>query len=81
MPKTGGGEDRQTSTHSTTLSDKRFEMFWGAYLKKIGDVYPERLPQSQPMKQSGTAITRILPKIEAAEAAHGDSVTEGVYDN
>ena len=34
--KMGGGEGAHPSSHSMTLTDQRFEMFWEAYPKKVG---------------------------------------------
>ena len=134
--KTGGGEDEQSSSHSTTLADQRFEMFWDAYPKKVGksavlkawnrlnpngalfahmiaavstakasdqwqrengryipnpltwlnqgrwdDECPATAQYIQPTQRTGNAITRILERLEAAEAAHNNEILEGEYDN
>ena len=136
MLQTGGGEDSQSSSHSTTLADQRFEMFWDAYPKKVGksavlkawnrlnpngalfarmiaaisaakaseqwqrengryipnpltwinqgrwdDECPVSAPYNQPPQRTGNAITRILERLEAAEAAHNNEILEGEYDN
>jgi len=35
MLKTGGGEDENSSFHSMTLMEQRFEAFWAAYPRKV----------------------------------------------
>ena len=62
----GGGEDNQSSSHSKTLIDERFETFWAAYPRKIGKsaVY-KAWKRLEPDKE---LFTRILTAVDNAKA-------------
>ena len=64
--KTGGGEDEQSSSHSTTLIDERFETFWEAYPRKVGKsaVY-KAWKRLKPDKE---LFARILSAVDNAKA-------------
>ena len=134
--KTGGGEDSQSSSHSTTLTDQQFEAFWEAYPRKAAktaafkawkrlnpdaalyiriidaiamakntdqwqrengryipnpvnwlnqgrwdDVHPAQAAPAQQPRQSGNAISRILAKIEAKEAARDNEILGDSHDS
>ena len=64
--KMGGGEDEQSSSHSTTLIDERFETFWETYPRKVGKsaVY-KAWKRLKPDKE---LFTRILSAVDNAKA-------------
>jgi len=45
------------------------------------DECPATAQYIQPTQRTGNAITRILERLEAAEAAHNNEILEGEYDN
>jgi len=65
--KTGGGEDRQSSSHSMTLTDQRFEMFWEAYPKKVGKT--AALKAWNHVNPDDTLYARIIASITASKTS------------
>ena len=64
--KTGGGEDKRSSSHSKTLIDARFEEFWLAYPRKVGKSAVYKVWKR--LSPDAELFTRILAAIENAKS-------------